>query len=77
MKLLDLDLMYRHWLSSRNALTFDCDLNEKLIGLTHSESISFVQMAAKLSPIRSRTLDELERFTELNNRHEFARKSFL
>jgi hypothetical protein len=72
MKFLTLEPTYRRWLNSKNALAFDSDLNEKLIGLTHSESIFFVQMVNTYDPGRLQTIDELERFMDLHDRHEFA-----
>lgn len=80
MQLLILDSTYRQWLNSRAALSFDQDLNEKFLGLTHSESIFFAKIS-KIAPIplESLTVDELEHFINLYERHErmltFSRES--
>jgi hypothetical protein len=71
MKLLKLDSIYRSWLNSRSALALDSELNEKFIGLTHIESISYAEMTSE--PLRAFDLwdvDELARFLELHERHE-------
>jgi hypothetical protein len=73
MKLLPLESTYRGWLNSRAALAFDSDLNEKFIGLTHSESLFFAEMSrGPLLPLESRDVEDLERFIWLYNRHEFT-----
>jgi hypothetical protein len=73
MQLLILEATYRRWLYSKAALGFDRDLNEKFIGLTHNESIFFAQMSkVPLLPLGSLTLDELERFVNLDERHQHA-----
>jgi hypothetical protein len=71
MQLLILDETYRRWLYSKAALGFDRDLNEKFIGLTHNESIFFAQMLkVPLPPLGSLTVDELQRFVNLHERHQ-------
>jgi hypothetical protein len=71
MKVLHLDSVYRQWLNLNEALSFDGDLNEKFIGLTHNESIFFAEMLkTALQPLDLRTVDELKRFIELQERHE-------
>jgi hypothetical protein len=70
LKVIDLDSTYREWLNFNYALGFDEDLNEKFIGLTHDESIFFAEiLQTALQPLDSRTLDELKRFIELQERH--------
>ena len=71
MKVLHLDSVYRQWLNLNEALSFDGDLNEKFIGLTHNESIFFAEiLKTALQPLDLRTVDELKRFIELQERHE-------
>ena len=71
MKVLHLDSVYRQWLNLNEALSFDGDLNEKFIGLTHNESIFFAEiLKTALQPLDLRTVDELKRFMELQERHE-------
>jgi hypothetical protein len=73
MQLLILEATYRRWLYSRAALGFDRDLNEKFIGLTHNESIFFAQMSkVPLPTLGSLTVDELECFVSLHERHQRA-----
>ena len=77
---MDLDSSYRCWLISRAAIDFDRHLNEKLVGLTHDESIFFVEISkVALSPLKTWSVDELKRFIELYDRHErilaFQRKA--
>jgi hypothetical protein len=80
MQLLTLEATYRCWLNSRTALSFDRDLNEKFLGLTHSESVFFAKISKIVFvPLGSLTLDELEHFINLYERHErilnFSRES--
>ena len=71
MKLMDLKSAHRRWLNLNAALDFDKDLNEKLVGLTHNESIFFVEMIKDtFGNLELRNVDELERFIELHERHE-------
>jgi hypothetical protein len=72
-KLIDLDSTYREWLNFNSALVFDGDLNERFIGLTHTESIFFAEMStAALQPVDIRTVAELKRFIELHELHEHS-----
>jgi hypothetical protein len=74
MKLLLLETTYRRWLSSKDALALDSNLNEKFIGLTHDESVFFAKMSSvPLAPFELWDLDELERFLGLYKRHELTR----
>lgn len=73
MKLLSLNPGYRYWLNARCALTFDSDLDEIFLGLTHNDSVFYAEMselpltAAKLAEVA-----ELTRFLALHERHELA-----
>ncbi len=73
MKILNLSFIQRRCLNWKNALNFDTDLNEKLMGLTHEESDFFVEMSeAAFGSLELRHADELKRFLELYERHERA-----
>lgn len=73
MKLLSLDTTYRRWLYSRNALTFDYDLNEVFVGLTLDDSIDYAENSeSPLTASRLVDVDELIRFLALHERHELA-----
>lgn len=71
MKLLSLDSTYRTWLEARLALSFDEDLNEKFIGLTHDESVFFAEMSSPpFMLFDDWPLEVLTRFLAMHERHE-------
>jgi hypothetical protein len=73
MKLLSLDPTYRIWLNKKSALTFDGNLNERFLGLTHDESIFFAYISSvALQPGMSLEPKEVENFLKLHERHELT-----
>lgn len=73
MKLLSIDETYRRWLNSRSALAFDNDLNEILVGLTHSESIFFAELSSPPGLVFDAIgADGINRFLDLHERHELT-----
>jgi hypothetical protein len=70
MKSLNIEETYRLWLDKRKALGFDHDHNEILAGLTHEESVFYVDVAANMM-LRVQDLPEAElaQFVDLYNRH--------
>lgn len=70
MKLLLLDDTYREWLCRRRAIGLDSNLNEKLAGLSHEESIVYLAISEHAGlRLRDCTDEELERFICLYERH--------
>jgi hypothetical protein len=73
MKLLSLDPIYRIWLNKKSALTFDSNLNEMFLGLTHDESIFFAYISSvALRPGMSWETGDVETFLRLHQRHELS-----
>lgn len=70
MKLLIIEDTYRQWLSDRRAIGFDSDLNEKLAGLTHEESVTYIARTNNAGQCLSQYTDaELEHFVRLHELH--------
>lgn len=73
MRLLNLEENYRRWLFNKNALGFDSSLNEKLIGLSHEESLVFTHMASITDfPMNIWEKGSLSYFLYLEEKHRSA-----
>jgi hypothetical protein len=73
MKLLLLDSSYRSWRNSKSALVLDGNLDEKLIGLTHDESVFFAEVSnSPLAPFELWDEEVLKWFLRLHERHELT-----
>lgn len=70
MKILLIDETYRRWLYQRRAIGFDHDLNEILAGLSHEESVFYVDNADNLTlRLPDLSVSDMVRFVELHDRH--------
>lgn len=75
MKLLTNDFFYRKWLMERNALEFEGELIEKLVGLTYVESVFYVEKTRDVNfNFNVSDTKDVERFLLLHERHEKAIK---
>lgn len=73
MKLLKIEETYRRWLFNKNALAFDSNLNEKLVGLNHEESLVFTYMASITNfPMNILEKNTLSYFLRLEEKHRSA-----
>lgn len=78
MNLLTIDSIYRKWLTGKGALEFDKNSNETLVGLTYTESQTYLFFVAEMSySTKLWTQTELEEVLVLYERHSFALEAIM
>jgi hypothetical protein len=75
--MLELDEWERAFFVENRKLTTDSAGNEMMVGLTLAESLEYLRYVRDMTPGKGADTDAADRYLELHEKHELARKTVL